>query len=419
MDLAVVYIALAAAFGLFMAWGIGANDVANAMAPSVGSKAITIRQAIVIAAIFEFAGAVLAGGGVTSTIRKGIVDAALFTGQPELLIYGMLASLLAAAVWLLVASRFGWPVSTTHTIIGAVVGFAAIGIGMDAVQWPKVGQIAMSWVVSPLLAGAIAWVLFMSVQRLVLERENPLREARRYVPGYIFLAGLFMTLVTLFKGVKHIGLEITVPQAWAIAVLVGLIIAAIGTLFILRIPYQAPEKREFHYVTVERIFAILMVVTACSMAFAHGSNDVANAVGPLAAVVSVARSGDVGQAAIVPIWILILGGLGIVVGLATYGHRVIRTVGANITALTPSRGFAAGLAAAMTIVVASGTGLPISTTHTVVGAILGVGMARGIAAINLRVVGSIFMSWIITIPAGAGLSVVFFLLFKALFQGAA
>ncbi|AKS42511.1 inorganic phosphate transporter [Wenzhouxiangella marina] len=419
MDLAIVYIALAAAFGLFMAWGIGANDVANAMAPSVGSKAITIRQAIVIAAIFEFAGAVLAGGGVTSTIRKGIVDAALFTGQPELLIYGMLASLLAAAVWLLVASRFGWPVSTTHTIIGAVVGFAAIGIGVEAVQWPKVGQIAMSWVVSPLLAGAIAWVLFMSVQRLVLEREDPLRQARRYVPGYIFLAGLFMTLVTLFKGVKHIGLEISVAQSWAIAVLVGLIIAGIGTLFILRIPYQAPEKREFHYVTVERIFAILMVVTACSMAFAHGSNDVANAVGPLAAVVSIARSGDVGQAAIVPIWILILGGLGIVIGLATYGHRVIRTVGGNITALTPSRGFAAGLAAAMTIVVASGTGLPISTTHTVVGAILGVGMARGIAAINLRVVGSIFMSWIITIPAGAGLSVVFFLLFRALFQGAA
>ncbi len=414
MEQAVFYIFLAAAFGLFMAWGIGANDVANAMAPSVGSKAITIRQAIIIAAIFEFAGAVLAGGGVTSTIRNGIVDASLLGDQPELLVYGMLAALLAAAVWLLIASRFGWPVSTTHTIIGAVVGFAAIGIGVDAVHWPQVGQIAMSWVVSPLLAGAIAWLLFMSVLRLILERDNPLKYARRYVPGYIFLAGFFMTLVTLFKGIKHIGIEISAVQSYGIAVIIGLIITAIGTLFILRVPYQEPEKREFHFVTVERIFGVLMVVTACAMAFAHGSNDVANAVGPLAAVVSIASSGSFTQQAIVPIWVLILGGIGIVIGLATYGHRVIATVGENITALTPSRGFAAGLAAAMTIVMASGTGLPISTTHTVVGAILGVGMARGIAAINLRVVGSIFMSWIITIPAGAILSVIFFLLFKAI-----
>jgi inorganic phosphate transporter, PiT family len=189
MELAIFYIILAAAFALFMAWGIGANDVANAMAPSVGSKAITIKQAIVIAAIFEFAGAVLAGGGVTSTIRRGIVDASLLSGQPELLIYGMLSALLAAGIWLLIASRFGWPVSTTHTIIGAVVGFAAIGIGVEAVHWPQVGRIAMSWVVSPVLAGAVAWLLFMSVQRLIMDRDNPLKYARRYVPGYIFLAG--------------------------------------------------------------------------------------------------------------------------------------------------------------------------------------------------------------------------------------
>ncbi|MFU8833128.1 MAG: inorganic phosphate transporter [Wenzhouxiangella sp.] len=413
MELAIFYIILAAGFGLFMAWGIGANDVANAMAPSVGSKAITIKQAIIIAGIFEFAGAVLAGGGVTSTIRRGIVDSSLLSGQPELLVYGMLASLLSAGVWLLIASRFGWPVSTTHTIIGAVVGFAAIGIGVSAVQWPQVGRIAMSWVVSPVLAGAVAWLLFISVQRLILERDDPLKYARRYVPAYIFLAGFFMTLVTVFKGIAHIGVEVSTLQAYALAVVVGLVITAVGTLFIMRIPYQEPTKREFHFVTVERIFGVLMVVTACCMAFAHGSNDVANAVGPVAAVVSVAMSGDVQQEAIVPIWILILGGIGIVIGLATYGHRVIATVGQNITALTPSRGFAAGLAAAATIVMASGTGLPISTTHTVVGAILGVGLARGIAAINLRVVGSIFMSWIITVPAGATLSVIFFLILRA------
>ena len=412
MELAILFIVMAALFGLFMAWGIGANDVANAMAPSVGSKAITIKQAILIAAVFEFAGAVLAGGGVTSTIRRGIVDSTLLAGQPELLVFGMLGSLLAAGVWLLIASRFGWPVSTTHTIIGAVVGFAAIGIGVHAVQWPQVGRIALSWVVSPVLAGAVAWALFRSVQILILQRDDPLLYARRYVPGYIFLTGFFMTLVTVMKGLSHIGIDISTAQAYALAVLFGAVIAAIGTLFILRIPYQEPDKRDFHFVTVERIFGVLMVVTACAMAFAHGSNDVANAVGPVAAVVSVALSGDVTQEAIVPIWILVLGGVGIVIGLATYGHRVIATVGQNITALTPSRGFAAGLAAAATIVMASGTGLPISTTHTVVGAILGVGLARGIAAINLRVVGGIFMSWIITVPAGALLSVIFFLLLR-------
>ncbi len=412
MELAILFIALAAFFGLFMAWGIGANDVANAMAPSVGSKAITIKQAILIAAVFEFAGAVLAGGGVTSTIRRGIVDSSLLSGQPELLVFGMLSALLAAGMWLLIASRFGWPVSTTHTIIGAVVGFAAIGIGVHAVQWPMVGRIAMSWIVSPMLAGAIAWALFRSVQLLILERADPLLHARRYVPGYIFLTGFFMTLVTVMKGLEHIGIDISTGQAYVLAIAFGLVIAAIGTVFIRRIPYQEPEKKDFHFVAVERIFGVLMVITACAMAFAHGSNDVANAVGPVAAVVSVARSGDVTQEAIVPIWILVLGGVGIVLGLATYGHRVIATVGQNITALTPSRGFAAGLAAAATIVMASGTGLPISTTHTVVGAILGVGLARGIAAINLRVVGSIFMSWIITVPAGAILSVLFFVLLR-------
>jgi PiT family inorganic phosphate transporter len=397
-----------------MAWGIGANDVANAMAPSVGSRAISIKQAILIAGVFEFAGAVLAGGGVTSTIRKGIVDASLMQGQPELLVYGMLASLLAAGTWLLVASARGWPVSTTHTIIGAVVGFAAIGIGASAVHWDQVGQIVMSWVVSPLTAGFIAWALFSSVQRLVLDRSDPLKQARRFVPAYIFLAGFFMTLVTVFKGLKHIGVDLDPVHAYGLAVLVGALVAGIGTLFIMRIPDTDLQDTDFHYYTVERIFGVLMVVTACSMAFAHGSNDVANAIGPVAAVVSVAGSGDVDQQAIVPIWILVLGGAGIVVGLATYGHRVIATVGSNITALTPSRGFAAGLAAAATIVMASGTGLPISTTHTVVGAILGVGLARGIAAINLQTVGSIFMSWIITIPAGALLSVFFFLLIRSI-----
>jgi len=408
-----IYIGLAAIFGVFMAWGIGANDVANAMATSVGSKALTIRQAVLVAAIFEFAGAVLAGGEVTSTIRKGIVDASLLADTPELLIYGMLSALLAAGIWLFVASHKGWPVSTTHSIVGAIVGFAAVGIGIEAVKWGKVGTIVMSWVASPLTAGLIAFLIFRSVQRLILEKEDPLPRARKYVPIYMFLAAFNITLVTIFKGLKHVGLKLSTLEAYAAAIAIGIIIALIGRFFVNRIEIDKKADKQFHYHTVERVFGVLMVVTACGMAFAHGSNDVANAIGPVAAVVSTATTGVVGQKAAVPIWILVLGGTGIVVGLATFGKRVMTTVGQKITHLTPSRGFAAELAAATTIVVASGTGMPISTTHTLVGAVLGVGMARGIAAIDMGVVGRILLSWVITIPAGAILSITFFMIFRS------
>ncbi len=414
MELLYIYIALAVVFGLFMAWGIGANDVANAMAPAVGSNAVTIKQALIIAAIFEFSGAVFAGGGVTTTIRKGILDSSLLAGNPELLIFGMLASLLAAGTWLLIASGRGWPVSTTHSIVGAVVGFGAVGVGMGAVQWGKVGEIVMSWVVSPVLAGVIAWMLFVSVQKLVLERRDPLRAAKKWVPIYIFLTGLVITAVTMTKGLQHIGIDLSARDSWAWSVGLGVMVAFVGHRAIKRIPFDAEANKDFHFATVERIFGVLMVVTACAMAFAHGSNDVANAVGPVAAVISVAQTGEVTQSSVVSPWVLVLGGVGIVIGLATYGHRVIATVGTRITNLTPSRGFAAGLAAATTIVLASGTGLPISTTHTLVGAVLGVGLARGITAINLQVVGKIFMSWVITVPAGAFLSVVFFFGLRAI-----
>ena len=412
MDSATIYIVLAALFGIFMAWGIGANDVANAMATSVGSKALTIRQAIVVAAVFEFLGAVLAGGEVTSTIRKGIVDAELLSGSPELLVYGMLAALLAAGTWLFIASHKGWPVSTTHSIVGAIVGFAAVGIGVDAVQWSKVGTIVMSWVVSPLTAGFIAYLIYQSVLRLILRREDPLARAKRYVPVYMFLAGFTITLVTILKGLKHVGLEISIGDAYMLAIGIAFSIAILGAVAIQRIKPDPKAEKSQHFYTVERVFGVLMVVTACGMAFAHGSNDVANAIGPLAAVVSVAQNGAVLAKAAVPAWILMLGGAGIVIGLATFGVRVISTVGKKITQLTPSRGFAAELAAATTIVIASGTGIPISTTHTLVGAVLGVGLARGIEAIDLRVVGRIFVSWVVTIPAGAFLAIVFFFIFK-------
>ena len=359
MDAQIVYIVLAALFGIFMAWGIGANDVANAMATSVGSKALTIKQAIIVAAVFEFLGAVLAGGEVTSTIRRGIVDPDLLSGTPELLVYGMLASLLAAGTWLLIASRNGWPVSTTHSIIGAIVGFAAVGIGIDAVQWGEVATSVMSWVVSPLTAGLIAFLIYLSVQRLILTQEDPLERARRYVPVYIFLAAFTITLVTILKGLKHVGLNISLTNSYILAIAIAVGIAIIGMFAIRRIKPNPNAEKKQHFHTVERVFAVLMVVTACGMAFAHGSNDVANAIGPLAAVISVAQTGVVGAQSALPLWVLLIGGAGIVIGLATFGVHVIATVGKKITQLTPSRGFAAELAAATTIVIASGTGIPI------------------------------------------------------------
>ena len=415
MDQMTIYLILAGVFGLFMAWGIGANDVANAMATSVGSKAITIKQAVILAAIFEFAGAYLAGGEVTKTIRKGIVEPDAFAGNPDLLIWGMLAALLAAGTWLAVASRKGWPVSTTHSIVGAVVGFAAVGIGMDAVNWGKVGTIVMSWVVSPLLAGTLAFFVFRSIQTLILNKKDPIASAIKYGPYYLFLVGFLIALVTIKKGLKHIGLDIDANDAFLYATISGVVVAFLGAFLIRRVEIDPQADKKFHFANVERIFAIMMIFTASAMAFAHGSNDVANAVGPMAAVISTAQTGLVASNSALPGWVLLVGGIGIVIGLATFGYKVIATVGSKITELTPSRGFAAEIAAAGTVVLASFTGIPISTTHTLVGAILGVGFARGIGAIDLRVVSNIFMSWVITLPAGALLSILFFFTLKGMF----
>ncbi|MDX8395288.1 MAG: anion permease [Mariprofundaceae bacterium] len=411
-----IYLTMAIVFGLFMAWGIGANDVANAMGTSVGSKALTFKQAVIIAAIFEFTGAILAGGDVTKTIRKGIIDVSSLGDTPELLVYGMLASLLAAGIWLLVASRMGWPVSTTHSIVGAIVGFGAVGIGMDAVQWGKVGTIAASWVTSPLLSGTIAFFLFRSIQKLIIQTDNPLEKAKKYVPYYIFAVGFIIAMVTMVKGLKHVGVKLPMEENIAIAAAVGIVIMFVGTIMIRRLKFDPKADRDFHFTNMERIFGVLMIFTAMAIAFAHGSNDVANAIGPVAAIIGILQSaGDIVSKSATPVWILLVGGIGIVVGLATYGHKVIATVGSGITELTPSRGFAATLGAAVTIVLASGIGLPISTTHTLVGGVLGVGLARGIGALNGNVIRTIFMSWIVTLPAGAILSIFFFFTFKGMF----
>lgn len=409
-------IVLAAAFGLFMAWGIGANDVANAMGTSVGSKALTIKQAIIVAMIFEFAGAYLAGGEVTSTIRNGIIDSSYYTHAPELLVFGMIGSLLAAGTWLLIASWAGWPVSTTHSIIGAIVGFSAVGVGVESVKWSAVGGIVGSWVITPLIAGVIAYFVFLSAQKLIFDNENPLRMAKRYVPFYMGITGFMISLVTIKKGLKHVGIDLSNNEGYLLAVAIGVVVGILGKILIARLKFDENGDKTSHYANVEKVFAILMIVTACSMAFAHGSNDVANAIGPVAAVASVVQSGGVISATSkLAWWVLPIGALGIVLGLAMFGRRVIATIGKGITHLTPSRGFAAELAAATTVVIASGTGLPISTTQTLVGAVLGVGMARGIAALNLGVVRNIVVSWVVTLPAGAVMSIIFFYIIRTIF----
>ncbi|CZF84791.1 phosphate permease [Grimontia sp. AD028] len=410
-----IIILVAAVFGFMMAIGIGANDVANAMGTSVGSKALTVKQAIIIAMIFEFAGAYLAGGEVTDTIRKGVIETSLYASQPEVLVYGMMSALLAAGTWLLVASYMGWPVSTTHSIIGAIIGFACVSVGTEAVDWSSVQGIVGSWLVTPLISGVFAYAIFVSAQRLIFDTDKPLINAKRFVPVYMFLTAMIIAMVTIKKGLKHVGLHLSTGEAVMVSIAVSSLIMMFGYVYISR-KYKDDTASANGYQGVERVFSLLMVVTACAMAFAHGSNDVANAIGPLSAIVStVEHMGQITEKSTIAWWILPLGGIGIVVGLATLGHKVMATVGSGITELTPSRGFAAQLATASTVVLASGTGLPISTTQTLVGAVLGVGFARGIGALNLGVVRNIVASWVVTLPAGALLAVIFFYVMQAAF----
>ena len=406
-----LFVILACVFGLFMAWGIGANDVANAIGTSVGSKALTVNQAIVVAVIFEFSGAFFAGGEVTETIRKGLFDVSAIEDHADLLVFGMLGSLLASGTWLLIASFKGWPVSTTHSLVGAVIGFASVGISMEAVNWNEVGNIAASWVVSPVVAGTISYALFRSIQIFILNKENPLAQSKLVVPWYIMMAGFVIAMVTLLKGLTHLGLNLSFAQAAGYSLLISMVVMFIGYFIVKR----TVEKQSNAETGIDKVFSVLMVFTACAMAFAHGSNDVANAVGPVAAIYGVVSSGGlVTSASSVPMWILLVGAVGIVVGLVSFGHRVIATIGSGITQLTPSRGFAATLATAITVVVASATGLPVSSTQILVGAILGVGLAVGGESLNYRKVGSIFVSWLVTLPAGAGLSILFFFIFRAI-----
>ena len=411
-----ILLILAIVFGFYMTWGIGANDVANAMGTSTGSGAVTVKQAIIIAAIFEFAGAYIAGGSVTSTIRSGIIHTDSLTATPEILVFGMLAALISAAVWLMIATLHGWPVSTSHTIIGGLVGFGAVGIGIDAVQWGQILKIVASWVISPLMGGLLAYLLMMSIQLLILRTEQPVQRVKFWGPVYVFLVGWIVSLVTMFKGLKHLNLDFSPSTSLVLSVVFGLGLAVLGKRMINRVKVFPDAGMEVQFKTVEKSFAPMMLFTACAMAFAHGSNDVANGIGPLAAVASLIKSGgEITLKSEVPLWILVFGGVGIVTGLATLGYRVMQTIGTGLTTLTPTRGYCATLAAAITVVLASKTGLPVSTTHIAVGAVMGVGLTSGVAAINLRVFRDIAISWVITLPAGAIMAIAFFYMFKGMF----
>ena len=464
---------LAIGFGFYMAWSIGANDVANAMGTSVGSGALTIKKAVIVAAVLEFSGAFFVGTHVSETIRKGIISPEIFQSQPMELAYGMTGALLAAAIWLQIASYFGWPVSTTHSIVGSVLGFGVVTGGIHAADWSKVGSIVASWIVSPLLSGTIAFFVFNFLRKYIYYKDNPVAAAKRLAPWIVFVVFFVLTLALVFKGLKNLHLNLNLRDASLIAAIVGGMAAIISHFLVQRIqPVQIKEReiqhqppivrqrlprlvqqleriaRESHgeiknkltyiyqdlrtineeiklgteveqttseYKTVQKIFVYLQVLSASFVAFAHGANDVANAVGPLAAVITILQSGIVALKTEVPMWTLAMGGLGIVMGLSTWGWRVMETIGKKITELTPTRGFAAEFSAACTIVLASKMGLPISTTHTLVGAVLGVGLARGIGALNLRTILDIIISWIVTIPIGAGGAIIFYYILKGLF----
>lgn len=406
MDYSIIFLVVAVILCFLMTWGVGANDLANVMSTTMGSKAVTVKQAMLIAIIFEFAGAFLGGNGVTETMRDGIINTSQLSNQPLIMIEGMLGVLFACTIWMNLASYLGVPVSITNALVGSMVGFGTLVLGPDAVHWNQVSHIAVGWVTSPMISGITAYALFISIQQTIFVKSNPLAKAKLYIPIYLFLIGSILSFITVFKGLNHFNIHLNFKQNLAVTLATSIFITITGMIFIKRIPENPKIRRRERFIQVEKYFAVLMAMTACAMAFAHGSNDVALAVGPLTIVHSlVMHSHQVFDANNYPSWIILLGCFGVVTGLLMYGRKVIETVGSAITALTPSRAFAATLSAATTVVVATSTGIPVSATQTLVGAVLGVGLARGIGALNLIVIRNIFMSWVLTLPAASILTI--------------
>ncbi len=403
---------LAILAALYMSWNIGANDVANSMGTSVGSGALTLKRAILVAVIFEFLGAVLVGKHVTNTIAKGIVDPQLI--DPYVLMIGMLGALIAAGLWVTIATYLRLPVSTTQSIVGAVMGFAMV-INMSLIHWDVVGDIAASWVVSPLLGALMAYIFFMILRKFIFSKDDPIKEAKIVMPFFIFLTATLISMSILFKGLKNIGLDLGLWNSLFISIIVGLISIGIGYGLLIR--YKGIKVGSDKYKRLENFFIYLQVMTAASVAFAHGANDVANSVGPLVAIVDIYNGVPIGSHVSIPLWVLALGGLGIVIGISTWGYKVIETIGKRITEITPTRGFAAELATAFTVLVFSKLGMPVSTSQVIVGSVMGVGIARGIATVDYRVIKNILLSWVFTLPVAMAFSAGIFLLLRYIFLG--
>lgn len=410
MDLTLILLLAAVVICFLMTWGVGANDLANVMSTTMGSKAVTVRQAMIIAIVFEFAGAFLGGSDVTETMRDGIIVSSQLSDQPMIMVEGMLSVLFACTIWMNFASYLGVPVSITNALVGSMVGFGCLVLGTDAIHWNRAYHIAIGWITSPLIAGITAYALFMSIQQTIFVKNDPLAKAKLYIPVYLFLIGCILSYITVFKGLNHFNIHLNLKQDLAVTLASSILITIIGMTFIRRIPEVPKIRRRERFLQVEKYFAVLMAMTACAMVFAHGSNDVALAVAPLTIIHSLLMHPHQPIAMTqYPAWIILLGCVGVLTGLLMYGRKVIETVGSSITALTPSRAFAATLAAATTVVIATSTGIPVSATQTLVGAVLGVGLARGIGALNLRVIRNIFMSWILTLPAASLLTVLSFM----------
>lgn len=405
LEYAFLIIIVACIIGFIMTWGVGANDLANIMSTTMGSKALTVTQAIIIAIIFEFAGALLGGEHVTNTIRSGIINASLLSHHPYTLVFGMLSVLIAGSVWMILASFVGMPVSITNAIVGALVGLGTIVLGYHAVHWDKVIAIAVSWVCSPTIACIVAYLLFNTIKKSIFSASSPAKSAKKLFPVYCFLVGIVLGDMTLLKGLHHFHVPLNPFESAGVVLITALFITLFGVALSRKIPMEANAKRFREHIYVEKIFSLLMAFTACAMVFAHGSNDVAIAMGPVSALISAVQHKGmiVGDA---PAWILAFGCLGVVTGLIMYGRKVIQTVGHNITDLTPSRAFAATLAGAATVIVSTSTGIPVSATQTLVGGVLGVGLARGLGALNIKTIRNILLSWFITIPAAASLAII-------------
>lgn len=408
-----IILVLATFLGLYMAINIGSNDLANAMGTSVGSGALTMGQAVVASIIFNLMGAVLAGGHVTNTIRKGMIDPSLLSGSPETLLLGMFAALLAASIWVQLATLLGLPVSTTHSIVGAVIGFGVLAVGFGAVSWGKVGAIASSWVISPLAGGFIGGGIYYLIEKKIITTDSPYRSAQAYAPWLLSVVFVVIALSVIFKGLKNLHLDLGFWKALLIALPFSLGAGFGGKAILSRLGgeecrwIKGTENEK-----VECVFAYLQIMTACYVAFAHGANDVANAIGPLAAIYSVVKTKTVAMTVEVPIWMLAMGGIAVGGGLLAFGSRVMQTIGKRITEITPVRGFCAEFGAATTILACSRLGLPVSTTHVLVGSVIGVGLMRGMGVLDLRVIKNILYSWVITLPFTVILAMAFFKLFN-------